>query len=37
MRVEASKLHYISDLTPYNGWEITRRAVLTVVRGKVVM
>ena len=37
VKVTASKLHYISDFTPYEGWEITGWPVLTMVRGKVVM
>ena len=37
VKVTAEKLHYISDFTPYEGWEITGWPVLTMVRGKVVM
>jgi len=37
VKVTASKLHHISDFTPYEGWEITGWPVLTMVRGKVVM
>lgn len=37
LKVEAEKLHYISDFTPFEGWEITGWPVLTMVRGKVVM
>jgi dihydropyrimidinase len=37
VKVEAKNLHYISDFTPYEGWEITGWPVLTMVRGKVVM
>ncbi len=37
VKVEVSKLHYISDFTPFEGWEITGWPVLTMVRGKVVM
>jgi dihydropyrimidinase len=37
VKVTADKLHYISDFTPYEGWEITGWPVLTMVRGKVIM
>ena len=37
VKVEAGKLHYISDFTPFEGWEITGGPILTMVRGKVVM
>jgi dihydropyrimidinase len=37
VKIEASKLHHLSDFSPYEGWEITGWPVLTMVRGKVVM
>lgn len=37
VKITANKLHYISDFTPFEGWEITGWPILTMVRGKVVM
>jgi dihydroorotase (multifunctional complex type) len=37
VKIEARKLHHISDFTPYEGWEITGWPILTMVRGKIVM
>jgi dihydroorotase len=37
VRVEAARLHSRSKNTPYDGWELTGAASLTIVAGRIIM